>query len=51
MYFRDAKVAILVFDVTNKKSYDCAEYWAQEVSKSNAEDFFMVLVGNKCDLI
>lgn len=50
MYFRDANVAIIVFDVTNKKTLACVEYWAEEVKKANAEDFFIVLVGNKADL-
>ena len=26
------------------------DYWAAELTKSNAFDFVMVLVGNKCDL-
>ena len=50
MYFRDAHVAIIVFDLTNKNSLKCVDFWAQEVFKANADDFFIVLVGNKCDL-
>ena len=50
MYFRDANVAMIVFDVTNKKTLECVEYWAKEVKQSNAEDFLIVLVGNKADL-
>ena len=50
MYFRDANVAIIVFDVTNAKTLQCVEYWSQEVHKSNALDFIIVLVGNKSDL-
>ena len=50
MYFRDANVAIIVFDVTNRKSFENVDYWAQEVQVSNAEDFFIMLVGNKGDL-
>ncbi len=50
MYFRDASVAIIVFDLTNQSSLKCVEYWAEEVFKANADDFFIVLVGNKCDL-
>jgi len=49
MYFRDARVAIIVFDLNNKKSFDYADFWGQEVRKSNAEDFFVVLVGHKSD--
>ena len=50
MYFRDAQVAIIVFDVTNKRSLDYVDYWSEEVKKSNAEEFIIVLVGNKSDL-
>lgn len=50
MYFRDANVAIIVFDLTNKKTMDCVDFWSDEVNKSNAVDYFTVLVGNKCDL-
>lgn len=50
MYFRDANIALIVFDVTNKKSLDCVEYWADEVKRSEVEDSFIVLVGNKSDL-
>ena len=50
MYFRDANVAIIVFDVTSSKSLSQVDYWAEELNKSNAFDFVMVLVGNKCDL-
>lgn len=50
MYFRDANVALIVFDVTNRKTLECVQYWAEEVQKSNALDFIIVLVGNKSDL-
>lgn len=50
MYFRDANIAIIVFDVTNKKTFECVDYWSSEVKQANAEDFFIVIVGNKADL-
>lgn len=50
MYFRDANVALIVFDVTNKRTLSCVDYWSEEVHKSNAVDFIIVLVGNKSDL-
>lgn len=50
MYFRDANVALIVFDVTNSRTLQCVDYWSQEIQKANAEDFIVVLIGNKCDL-
>jgi small GTP-binding protein len=35
MYFRDAKVALIVYDVTNRRSFDCVEYWFKEIEKAN----------------
>jgi len=43
-------VAIIVFDMTNQKSLESVDYWINEINKSNAYDYFIVLVGNKSDL-
>jgi GTPase SAR1 family protein len=50
MYFRDANVALIIFDVTNKRTLDCVDYWSSEIQKANADDYIVVLVGNKSDL-
>ena len=50
MYFRDANVAIIVFDVTSAKTLDCIDYWVEELQRSNAIDYITILVGNKSDL-
>ena len=50
MYFRDANVALIIFDVTNKASMDEVTYWAQEIDKANTESFITILIGNKSDL-
>ena len=39
-----------MFDVTNKKSFEYVDYWADEVKKSNSGEFVIILVGNKRDL-
>lgn len=51
MYFRDANVVIIVYDVTSRQSYDEVTYWVKE-SKNTAsyEDFVTAIVGNKCDM-
>ena len=51
MYFRDAHIGLIVFDVTNKRSLESVEYWTNEIKGSEVEDSFVVLVGNKCDLV
>ena len=50
MYFRDANIALIVFDVTNRRSLECVEYWAEEVRSSEVDDSYIILVGNKSDL-
>eukprot|EP00536_Pseudo-nitzschia_multiseries_P017553 jgi/Psemu1/225518/e_gw1.1624.8.1 len=51
-YFRKAKGVILVYDITNAKSFESlSERWmAQLNDHSNADDLAKLLVGNKSDL-
>ncbi|OHT09338.1 Ras-related protein RABF1 [Tritrichomonas foetus] len=50
MYFRSARVAILVFDVTSQESFNNLEEWIHLIHKSAPPDVELVLVGNKLDL-
>ena len=47
MYYRGAKSAIIVFDVTDENSFKKAKKWVEEIQLL---DIFIALVGNKCDL-
>jgi len=31
MYFRDANVALIIFDVTNKNTLEAVDYWSSEI--------------------
>jgi Ras-related protein Rab-1A len=48
-YLKSCNVFILVFDITNKKSFDDLETWIQLV-KENTTPKFACLVGNKSDI-
>jgi small GTP-binding protein len=50
LYYRGAMGAILLFDLTNRESFDHIPKWIEEV-KNNAGDIPMLLVGNKSDLV
>mmetsp|Transcript_34121 Transcript_34121/g.39767 ORF Transcript_34121/g.39767 Transcript_34121/m.39767 type:complete len:205 (-) Transcript_34121:99-713(-) len=50
MYYRDAKVAILVYDITNKDSYATLKEWYTELMDKGPKDLIICVVGNKCDL-
>uniref|UniRef100_A0A915CQ56 Uncharacterized protein n=1 Tax=Ditylenchus dipsaci TaxID=166011 RepID=A0A915CQ56_9BILA len=51
MYMRNADAAILVYDITERKSFDEIEKWLTEISRcTNFEDPIIVLIGNKADM-
>jgi len=50
MYYRGAKVGIIVFDITNKSTFDKAKRWVDELRQSGPENILLLLIGNKVDL-
>ena len=52
IFYKDAKIAILVYDITQRKTYQSIiEYWYDEVKQKAAKDTMIVLCANKSDLI
>lgn len=49
-YYRDAKVALIVFDLTNPVTLNSVTEWHQRLTDANRESVVCVLVGNKSDL-
>ena len=49
MYFQDAVAAIVVYDMTDKKSLDAAREWIVELKNHSNDDIIVALIGNKCD--
>lgn len=49
-FYRNAVGAIIVYDVTNRKSFDHVSKWLKEVEENAHEDCVAMLVGNKFDL-
>ncbi|GKT35030.1 putative multi-domain containing protein [Aduncisulcus paluster] len=49
-YMRDARGALLVYDITNRQSFEEVEFWAGELSRHAIFDVAVVLIGNKSDL-
>ena len=50
IFYKDAKVIILVYDIVNKESFESLKkYWYKESSENSTADIFFV-VGNKSDL-
>ena len=51
MYYRGAKAALIVFDVTNNESFKNTKRWINELRKHADKNIIIVLVGNKIDLL
>jgi Ras-related protein Rab-2A len=50
-YYKGSQIVILVYDVTNHRSFSQLENWLKEVEEySLGSNPIIVLVGNKCDL-
>jgi Ras-related protein Rab-5C len=50
MYYRGAEGAIIVYDITNKDSFNGAKKWFNEIKSNGSENCQIILVGNKIDL-
>jgi len=49
-YYRGAIGALLVYDVTNRESFEHCERWLRELRAHADPSIVAMLVGNKCDL-
>ena len=49
-YYRGAVGAVLVYDITEKSSFDAVVRWVNELSMQGEENVQMIIVGNKFDL-
>ena len=50
LYYRGAYAAIIVYDITDKKSYEGAINWIKEIKQIEGDKIKIVLCGNKVDL-
>mmetsp|Transcript_16300 Transcript_16300/g.16235 ORF Transcript_16300/g.16235 Transcript_16300/m.16235 type:complete len:110 (-) Transcript_16300:30-359(-) len=41
---------MMIFDLTNKDSFNDLDAWIQEIERYGGEKLAKVLIGNKCDL-
>merc|ERR1711874_641300 len=48
-YYRGADGIVLVFDVTDRESFDHVDDWLTEVNRYVNDSTMMLLLGNKCD--
>ena len=49
-YYRNSACAIVVYDITDKKSFESLKRWIDECKYYNKKNIILILVGNKKDL-
>ena len=49
-YYKGAKGAFVVYDISRKSTFDNVDKWINELKNNGSEDVFILLVGNKSDL-
>ena len=50
-FYKDAAVAILVYDITRRESFDSIrDYWYGQVQENGSKNIVLGIAGNKCDL-
>lgn len=50
VYYRDAVGALLVYDVSNRKSFNDLDRWLKEVRTATGDETRVLVIGNKSDL-
>ena len=50
MYTRDANIILLVYDITNRDSFNHLPDWLKDLTNINMNEVIFALVGNKIDL-
>ena len=50
LFLKDAKGAFVVYDITNKDSFDEIDEWIGLLKEAENNDIPMIIVGNRCDL-
>ena len=49
-YYKGAKGAILVYDITRKATFENIDKWIPDLKNNGDSDIIIMLIGNKCDL-
>ena len=49
-YYKGAKGSLLVYDITNPKSFENLDKWLSDLKTNGDEKIYIVLLGNKSDL-
>ena len=50
LFYREAKICILVYDITKKITFESLDYWLESVKETLGNEPIIAIVGNKNDL-
>ena len=51
IFYKDAKAVVLVYDVTNEKSFnEMKDYWYEQIKQLGDKDIIIAIAANKSDL-
>lgn len=50
-YYRNADGILLVYDITNKKTFERIKYWLEQIEENCVNAITIILLGNKIDLV
>lgn len=50
LYYRGVSGVVVVFDKSDRESFNSLEKWAEEIKICASEETVFIIVGNKCDL-
>ena len=50
IFFKNSKIVVLVYDITNKKSLKQLDFWLKQVKESLGNNIILGVLGNKKDL-
>lgn len=50
-YIRDSNVAVVVYDISNRESFESVAKWCEDVRNERGGNVIICIVGNKSDLV
>jgi small GTP-binding protein len=50
LFYREAKISIIVYDITNRTTFESLDYWVGSVKEILGDESMIAIVGNKIDL-
>ena len=50
LFYKDSKIVVFVYDITNKSSFLELDYWIDSIIKELGQNLFFILIANKSDL-